>query len=207
MRIVVFGVGRVGMNLLRLLRHACSEVIVVDSDREKCEQLATDNEAVVVCGDCTDPDILEELRLGDADYVFAITADEGTNFLTSMYAKSAGARHVIARCESTKHSMVMEKLGIEALVPEITLAQELANRALNPTIFKMLSPEEGNVDLYELKIPENIKGKKVEDVFKHKDVSLLALYDGEKFTLPHFKDKIQGKKAVIVSTGGRKKVW
>jgi trk system potassium uptake protein TrkA len=207
MRIVIFGAGRVGMNLLHLLKHAHFEIVVVDADREKCEEMATEHNAIVVCGDCTDPEILEDLRLSEADYVFAITGEEETNFLTSMYAKNAGTRHVVSRCESTKHSVVMEKLGVDALVPEITLAQELANRVLNPTIFKMLSPEEGNLDLFELRIPDHIKGKRVKDVFKSKDMTLLALYDGEKFVLPHEDDKIHGRRAVIVSTGGRKKVW
>ncbi|MFH0817284.1 MAG: TrkA family potassium uptake protein [Candidatus Micrarchaeota archaeon] len=207
MRIVIFGLGRVGMNLIKLLKPAHAEVVVVDTSREKCEHIASEYNAVVVCGDCTDPEILEDLRMNEADYVFAITGEEATNFLTSIYAKNAGARHVIARCESTKHSIVMEKLGVESLVPETTLAQELANRVLNPTIFKMLDPEKGNLDLYEVSIPDNVKGKPVRDVFKQKDVTLLALYDGEKFTLPHGDDKIVGKKAIVVSTGGRKKVW
>ena len=207
MRIVIFGVGRVGMNLIRLLKPAHAEIVLVDTDRDKCENLASEHNAVIVCGDCTDPDILEDLRLNQADYVFSITGEEETNFLTSLYAKQAGARHVIARCDSMKHSFVMEKLGVEALVPETTLAQELANRVLNPTIFKMLSPEEANLDLYEVSIPDNVRGRKVGDVFKQKDVTLLALYDGEKFTLPHGDDKIQGKKAIIVSTSGRKKIW
>ncbi len=207
MRIVIFGVGRVGMNLIRLLKPAHAEIVLVDTDRDKCENLASEYNAVIVCGDCTDPDVLEDLRLNQADYVFSITGEEETNFLTSLYAKQAGARHVIARCDSMKHSFVMEKLGVEALVPETTLAQELANRVLNPTIFKMLSPEEANLDLYEVSIPDNVRGKKVRDVFKQKDVTLLALFDGEKFTLPHGDDKIQGKKAIVVSTSGRKKVW
>jgi trk system potassium uptake protein TrkA len=207
MRIVVFGAGRVGMNLMKLLKSAHAEIVIVDTERDKCEVLAAETNAIVVCGDCTDPEILEDLRLDEADYVFAITGEEETNFLTSMYAKNAGTRHVIARCDSLKHSFVMEKLGIEALVPETTLAQELANRVLNPTIFKMLSPEEGNLDLFELKIPDHVRGKRVGDVFKQKDITLLALYDGEKFTLPHGNDRIDGKKAVIVSTGGRKKIW
>ncbi len=208
MRIIIFGAGRVGMNLLRILQQSGNEIVLVDRNKDKCEGLASEyGNVLIICRDCTEPEALEELRLKEADYVFAITGEEETNFLVSMFAKNAGARHVVARCESMKHSLMMEKLGMDALVPEITLAQELANRVLNPTIFKMLSPEQANLDLYEANIPDNIKGKKVSDVFKNKDVTLLALYDGEKFTLPHSDDKIIGKKAIVVSTGGRKKVW
>lgn len=207
MRIIIFGAGRVGMNLLKLLEPAHLDVVIVDSNRERCEHIASEYNAVVVCGDCTDPEILEDLKLQATDYVFAITGEEGTNFLTSMYAKNAGAKHVIARCSSMKHSFLMEKLGIGVMVPEITLAQELSNRVLNPTIFKMLSPEEGNVDLFEVPIPDSVKGKRVGDIFKEEDVLLLALYDGKEFILPHDNDQIEGKKAVIVSTSGRKKVW
>jgi trk system potassium uptake protein TrkA len=207
MRIIIFGAGRVGMNLLKLLEPAHMDVVIVDSGRDTCEHLAAEYNAIVVCGDCTDPEILEELRLHDTDYVFAITGEEETNFLTSMYAKNAGAKHVIARCSSMKHSFLMEKLGIGVMVPEITLAQELSNRVLNPTIFKMLSPEEGNVDLFEVPIPDKVRGKRVRDVFKDKDITLLAVYDGKEFILPHEDDAIDGKRAVIVSTSGRKNVW
>jgi len=207
MKVIIFGAGRVGMNLLRLLEPSGFDITMVDKNRDKCDHVATDAKALIICRDCTEPEVLDELKLGTADYVFVITGEEETNFLVSIYAKNAGARHVIARCESMKHSIMMEKLGVESLVPEITLAQELSNRVLNPTIFKMLSPGESNLELFELRIPEIIKKKTVGEIFKEKDVSLLALFDGEKFILPKSGDYMNASKAVIVSTGGRKSLW
>ena len=79
---------------------------------------------------------------------------------------------------------------------------------LNPAIFKMLSPEEKtNVDLFELEIPDHIKGKRVGEVFNIAGVALLALYNGEKFSLPNPNDPIGGKSAIIISTVGKRKIW
>ena len=88
MMMIIFGSGRVGRALLRTLEGKKHRITVVDQDRETCDETAAETNANVVCGDATDPELLEEIKIGEADYVFAVTGSQETNFLVSAYAKN-----------------------------------------------------------------------------------------------------------------------
>ncbi|MFH1107454.1 MAG: TrkA family potassium uptake protein [Candidatus Micrarchaeota archaeon] len=205
MKVVILGAGKVGMTLLQLLEGTQHEITVVDRSKEVCDALASESRAVMVCGDCTDPQVLDSLRLKGKDYVVAVSGEEEVNFLAAAYAKQAGAKKVIARSHSRKHALMLQKLGIDALIPEMTLAKELANQIMNPTISLMLNPGDSNLELFEAEIPHKMDGKSVVEALRDPGVSILALFDGEKFTLPKPADELKaGVKAVVVSTSGRR---
>ncbi|MFH1200421.1 MAG: TrkA family potassium uptake protein [Candidatus Micrarchaeota archaeon] len=205
MKIAILGAGKVGMTLLSMLEGTNYDIVVVDKSKEVCDALASESRAVLVCGDCTDPATLDGLRLADKDFVVAVSGEEEVNFLAAAYAKQAGARRVIARSHSRKHAALLSKLGISGLIPEVTLAKELANQIMNPTISLMLNPGESNLELFEADIPQKMNGKSVVEAIKDPGVSILALFDGEKFTLPKPADELKaGTRAVAVSTTGKR---
>lgn len=182
MRIIVLGGGRVGKALLRILKGTKHKVVVVDLDRETCDEIAGEFDFEVVCCDATDPEKLEELRLGGADYLFAVTGHEETNFLVSVYAKQAGAKKVISRASEAKYSMMMERLGVEPLIPELTLARELANMVLSPLVYKMLDPRYSRVEIVEKEVDGGLKGKTVSEASKK--LSIVSIFRDDAFMQP-----------------------
>ena len=51
MRILIVGGGKLGFNLARTLIEEGKEVRIVDSDRAKCEYLASELDIPIYCGD------------------------------------------------------------------------------------------------------------------------------------------------------------
>ena len=205
MKIAILGAGRVGLNLLAFLEKMNYEITVVDSDSELCDTLASESRALIINGDCSDPDVLDSLKLGEADYVFAVSGKEEVNFLSAIYAKHAGAKNVVARSEAVQHTKLLGKLGIKSLVPEVTLARELANQIINPTIFKMLTPGESNINLFEVTIPAKLNEKTIAEATKEPEVDIIAIFEGNKFVLPQPTDVLkEGQKAIVVGSGGRR---
>jgi trk system potassium uptake protein TrkA len=180
MRILIFGAGRVGTNLAQFLEKK-HEVIVLDRDKEVCDQLASESNIQVICGDTTDPDRLDELKLGEADFVFAVTGHEEANFLVSLYAKHAKAKRVVCRASEAKYSRLMERLEVEPLLPESTLARELANMVMHPVISLLLDPRFSQIEMIEKEVAGGMNNKTVEEVAGSQKFTIAAVFDGADF--------------------------
>jgi trk system potassium uptake protein TrkA len=199
MRIVIFGAGRVGRTLLRILESKKHKVTIIDQQREVCDEAASETNANVICGDVTDPELLGRLKLSEMDYVFAVTGSEETNFLVSVYAKQVNSRRVISRASETKYSQLMEKLGVEPLIPELTLARELANMVLSPLISTMLDPRDSKIEMVEKDIEGSMAGKTIGEVSDRKNFTVVSVYDGERFLFPSDDFTLrEGMKMIVV---------
>jgi trk system potassium uptake protein len=198
MKVIVFGGGKVGRALILSLGKKIKATIV-DIDREVCDLVAAASNANVICGDATDPELLEELKVGEADYVFAVTGSEETNFLVSVYAKHMNAKRVISRASEMKYSSLMERLGVEPLVPELTLARELANMVQNPLISLMLDPTDSNIEMIEKEVNGGMKDKTVQDVEDKGKFTIISVYHEGKFLFPSSDFELkEGMKIVVV---------
>jgi trk system potassium uptake protein TrkA len=198
-KIVIFGAGRTGSALLRILEKGKNEITIIEENKEICDEIAAESNAVVVHGDATDPQVLDELRLKDADYVFAVTGNEETNFLASIYSKQEGAGKVISKVSEAKHSFLLERLDIETVIAEYILAKELANRVTSPIIYKMLNPLESDVEMFEKTVDAKMDGKKVGSINKEHKYEIISIFDEGKFTVAKpAKILKEGMKIVII---------
>lgn len=180
MRILIFGAGRVGTNLATFLEKK-HDVVILDQSKGVCDSLASETDMHVICGDTTDPKLLDELKLGDADFVFAVTGHEEANVLVSLYAKHAKAKRVVCRASEPKYSKLMERLGVEPLLPEYTLARELANMVMHPVISLLLDPRFSQIEMVEKDVSGGMGKKTVADVSKSGKFTIAAVFDGENF--------------------------
>ena len=198
-RIVIFGAGRTGSALLRILEKGKNKITVVDQEKEKCDEIAAESNAVIVHGDATDPELLDELKLKDADYVFAVTGNEEINFLSSVYAKQEGSVKVISKVSEAKHSLLLERLAVETVIAEYVLARELANRVISPTIYKMLNPLESDVEMFERTVDKNMDGKKIGKINKEQKYDIISVFREGKFTVAKPENVLkEGMKIVVI---------
>jgi trk/ktr system potassium uptake protein len=184
MNIVIFGAGRVGRALMRILEGRKFKVTIVDESRSVCDEVAGETNSTVICGDVSDPKLLEDLKLDKADFVFAVTGSEETNFLVSVYARHMNARRVISRASEARYSRLMEKLGVIPLIPETTLARELANAVLNPMISMMLDPTFSNVEMFEKEVAGALKEKTIKEANEKNNFAVISVIKDGKFLPP-----------------------
>jgi len=206
-RIIVLGAGSFGLNVLRALEKTGLRAVVIDRNKDVCEKIAGESDAVVLNKDFTEPDVLDSLKLSEKDCVFAVCGSEEAVFLAGTYAKQSGAGRVITLVENPAHAAVLEKIGIHAVVPEIVVAQQLANEVATPTIYKLLSPEDSSLELFEATVSRKSNGKKVKEAQEGQDFSVIAVYDGKNFTLPTPETNLnEGDKLVLIGKGKHKKL-
>jgi len=180
-KIILLGGGNVGSTLLELLEEHNHKITIVEEDKDKCNDLATEKDIVVVNGDATDPKLLDEKELEDADFVLAVTGSEEANFLSGVYAKNAGAKKVICRVKSAKYSKLLQKLEITGVASEYSLAVELANMISSPTIYNLLNPFHSGLELVEKEADKDMIGKTILDIQLDKSAIVIAFVKGHKY--------------------------
>ncbi|MFW6448411.1 MAG: potassium channel family protein [Halobacteriota archaeon] len=94
MRAVIVGYGRVGIRTARILAEEGHQVTVVDVDPEKIRR-AQQAGFFAVHGDASDPDVLAQAHLEEADAVAALTSDVEVNHAVCTTAAEYDLRTVL----------------------------------------------------------------------------------------------------------------
>jgi trk system potassium uptake protein TrkA len=119
-RVVIAGGGHIGENLARQLEHRYG-VRVIEQDRNRCFNLSEKLErSIVLNGNASNRELLIEESIEDTDVFCAITNDDEANIMSSMLAKSLGARRVITLINNPAYVDLIEGQDIDiAISPQL----------------------------------------------------------------------------------------
>ncbi|QRN81145.1 MAG: Trk system potassium transporter TrkA [Nocardiopsis sp. BM-2018] len=128
-RVTVIGGGNVGFMVCEELLEYGADVTIIEQGEARTEKLAALlPKALVLRGDGTDLELLEQERVEDSDVVVAVTSDDATNLLISLLAKQLGIPKVITRVGYARNRRLFERVGIDApLTPRTAAVQEVLN--------------------------------------------------------------------------------
>ena len=128
-RVTVIGGGNVGFMVSEELLEYGVDVTVIENGEARSEKLAALlPKALVLRGDGTDLELLEQERIEDSDVVVAVTSDDATNLLISLLGKQLGVPKVITRVGYARNRRLFERVGIDApLTPRTAAVQEVLN--------------------------------------------------------------------------------
>jgi len=116
-RVLIVGGGNVGFRLASLLEQRSVYTKLIEKDRDRCNFLAENlNNVVILQGDGSDQELLQEENIQDMDVVITLTGDEETNILTSLLAKRMGATKTVTRINKLSYFPIMDAIGIEHVV-------------------------------------------------------------------------------------------
>ena len=104
MKALVIGAGEVGTNVARTLSADGHEVIVIESDPERCEQARDELDALVIEGNGASPRILREQNVKSIDLLAAVTAIDEVNIAAAAAAHQLGSRRPWPGCATRTSS-------------------------------------------------------------------------------------------------------
>lgn len=165
LNVVIIGGGNVGFMVAEQLQDDRSRITIIEQDEERTEKLAQWlPRALVLRGDGTDLELLEQERIEDADVVVAVTNDDGKNLLASLLAKQLGIPKVITRVGRTSNRRLFERVGVEApLTPKTAAVQEILNWLHLDQVEHLMSIED-RAEVMELVYPHECAEGKVRDL-------------------------------------------
>lgn len=182
-RVIVIGGTQVGATLARALEADGIEVVVIDKDRERCAELSRVlTQSVIINGDGTNAELLEEERVDHSDAFVAASGTDEVNVMTSLLAKDLGAQRVIALVHKPDYSAVCERLGLDAtLSPRLEVAKQVLRWVRAGEVVGITPILEGKGEFLEFIAPPDarIVGKPIRSVDFPRGANICAVCNQE----------------------------
>jgi trk system potassium uptake protein len=127
-QVAVFGLGRFGTSLAETLPELGYDVLAVDIDEGRVQDLAS-KVTHAVQGDATNEAFLKELDVEHIDVaIVAMGTAIQNNILCTLLLKKLGVPYVIARAENELHGSILEKIDADRVVyPERQMGNRVAH--------------------------------------------------------------------------------
>ena len=200
---VVIGLGKFGTRIAKRLYDMGCEVLAVDIDNEKVQQIA-DNVTQAVMGDARDKDVLRALGVRNCDCaIVAMAGDVGSSVFVTMTLKELEVPVVVAKAQGPMHQRILEKLGADRIViPEREMADRLAHKLVEPNILDFIDLSE-DYSLIEEQAPAIWFNKSIRDlsVRARLGINIIAVKNGDSFNIAPGADYIIREGDVVVIVG------
>ena len=175
--VLLIGLGRFGTNVAMKLNELDHEVMAVDCDEERVDNILPIVTNAQI-GDSTNEAFLETLGIKNYDVCFvAIAHNFQSSLETTSLLKEMGAKLVVARAETDIQKKFLLRNGADEVVfPEAQMARWAAMRYSADHILDYIELDEGH-SIVEVSIPRNWVGKTLGqvDVRRIHGVNILAL--------------------------------
>jgi trk system potassium uptake protein TrkA len=117
MFVLVVGGGKVGYYLTKELIESGHEVVLMEKDRRRAEQIRDEIGSVVIPQDGCEGKYLNEAGANRADIVAAVTGDDEDNLVICQMAKHHfDVRRTIARVNNPKNEQLFRHLGVDEII-------------------------------------------------------------------------------------------
>jgi trk system potassium uptake protein TrkA len=132
--IVIYGCGRIGTAVARMLLSQDIRVRMVEADRERAREAAEElPRARVFHATGLDPDFIERERIGHARAAIFAMRDDAKNHYAATMAKLHGVKFTIAVVHDAYSTEVFERARIDvAINPRVVTAEEIVRFAHDP---------------------------------------------------------------------------
>src|SRR3712207_558952 len=133
MKIIIAGAYAIGTYLAKLLSRNNNDIILMDDDAERLEQLGTDFDLMTLCASCTSIQALKDAGIEKADLFIAVTPNESRNMTSCTLAQALGAKKTVAKIDNYEYTQpeleqFFKKLGVTSLIyPEMLAATDINN--------------------------------------------------------------------------------
>jgi trk system potassium uptake protein TrkA len=201
-RVMIVGGGRIGYRLASLLDQQQLQTKIIESDPDRCNLLAEKlDKVVVLCGDGSDRNLLQEENIGDIDVIISVTHDDETNILTSLLARRLGARKAITKISKFSYLSLMAAIGIEQVVsPRLSAVSSILKFIRRGKVISAISIKGEQAEVMEAVAMEtsDIVGKPLKKISFPKGSLLVGIVRSEKVIIPSGESVVEPGDRVII---------
>jgi trk system potassium uptake protein len=201
--VVIYGAGRVGTAIARLLLDQGMKVRLIESSRERARQVAEAlPEARVYNATGIDPDFLERERIGHAHAAIFAMRDDAKNLYAASLAEVHGVKFTISIAHEAVSVEAFEHAGIDVSVnPRGVTAEEIIRFAHDPRTQQVVLLEGNRYEVIDVTLRDSSEyiGKRFKEMPVRGALIGAVVRDGSAI-FPHADDVLQSGDRVIVFT-------
>jgi trk system potassium uptake protein TrkA len=202
MNFIIVGCGRVGAELCYQLYKNGHTVVVVDSKKEAFNRLHADFRGRTLEGEGLAENVLERAGIREADGLAAVTNSDALNAVVSHAAREFyNVPVVVARNYDPSMRGVIETFGLQTVGSTRWGAQRVEELLVNPSEKMVYSAGNGEVEIYEVRIPKEWNNRKVGELMgSFKECRAVALTRAGQSSLPEADTILHAEDLLTVSS-------
>jgi trk system potassium uptake protein TrkA len=156
MLILIAGGGKVGLHLIRTLLALGHEVALVERDKRVCAQVVEEfNEAIVIAGDATRPELLARAGAARAEVVIAVAGRDQDNYVICKMARRLfNVQRSVARINDPRNEDLFRIEGVDTLISVTSMVSKAIEYEVVPHAIKTLFTWHQRMSMLELDLPE-----------------------------------------------------
>lgn len=204
MRIVIVGVGDIGRELAEnLIRRGGNELVLIEADERRAEQLASELDALVLHGDGTDPELLKKARVEEADALIATTDSDAINTVIAMLGHRMGVGNLIVKLNDVGLRAACREIGVTKIIaPKIAAAAEIFASLYGFDRLDFSLVVRGGLQLQEVEVApdSDAVGRRLSELDLPKGALVVAVLreQGERALVPRGETKLEAGDVLLV---------
>ena len=203
MYVIIVGGGNLGEGLAKVLIAEKQDVVIVENDEERANELADALDALVIKGDGTDVEKLGDAGIEKADALVAITGDDKVNLMVAEIAKKNHVRFISARVNDPKNNDLFLQAGVGAAISTTSAAiTSFRNSLVSVGEKSILVLADGKAELVQIYLPEHARaiGRQVSGAKIPEDASIAMIQRGGEVIIPKPETDLQTGDVLFVLT-------
>ena len=126
MRIVIIGASRAAVQTTNLLLEKGHEVVVIEADQERIDELSDHLECGFLLGDGSKPAILKEASPENTDALLCMTDSDQDNIISALVGRALEFDRVILRIADPDFESICEELALDdVILPDLEFGRSL----------------------------------------------------------------------------------
>lgn len=203
-RVMIAGGSTEGVYLAQVLEEHGIDCTILDRDRRRCVEMAERlPKSLVLHADATDLELLEMEGVSGIDGYVAATGNDETNLLSSLLAKSVGARKVVSLIDKFEYFGIVPRVGIDASVsPRVSTVNAILRYVRRGRVITVASLSGIDAEAIEFQVDASapITGMTLRDADFPEGAVVGAILRGDEILIPRGDDRVLEGDDVIVFT-------
>lgn len=208
--ITIIGGSKICIYLTWLLNDIDMNVKIIELSNDRCILLSEIlPQALIICGDGTDQEVLDNENIHSTDAFIALTDRDEENLISSIYAHQCKVPKVILKINRINYIPIVNQLGLDSIIsPKYTAANNILRyvRALynsqGSAVEKLYKILDNEAEVAEFTANSSIKflDVKFKDLILKENILIAAIVRNKKIIIPYGNDSIKKDDKIIVIT-------
>lgn len=155
-KVVIFGASTATISLARVLEKTYSQVIILEHDTQKCQDLSKVlQKTLVVQGSALEKGTLQEIMIETVDVFVCLSERDEDNFMAAMMAKQYGAKRTVVLTEKPAYLEILDRSDIDILInPRLITVGRVLQFLRRGKVLSAAKLMEGEAEVLEYHIEE-----------------------------------------------------
>jgi trk system potassium uptake protein TrkA len=185
MYVIVVGCGRVGSDLAGRLSQRGHDVTVIDYIGSSFSHLDPTYRGRTIEAESMAEDVLRKAGIERADALAAVTNSDAVNAVVAYVARTVyHVPNVVTRNYDPRWQRLHEAMGLQWVSTTVWGAQRIEEMLETPSLRSVFSAGNGEVEVYELVVPDHWAGQSLGALVDGIACSLVALSHGGRAEVP-----------------------